>query len=128
MASLLMFSISIPQHLIEQIMNIVNLELRFVEMLPREVVAAGYIRAKGDKMASDNRGRFTIDDASSTAENLAAFGQVLEGIDAALGGALKSHLAPLASGQPANTSAIWDSLFSALAASDAQSDARDSTA
>jgi hypothetical protein len=107
--------------------NIVNLELKYVKMIPRETVAAA-IQAKGDKMASDNRARFAVDDAFSTAENLAAFGQVLEGIDAVLGAALKPHLAPLASGQSANTSAILDSLYSALAASDAQSDARDSTA
>jgi hypothetical protein len=75
-------------------------------------------------MASNNQ-RFTIGDALSTSENLAAYGQMLEGIDATLGVALRQHLASLASGQSVSTSALWDSLHSALATSDTQGGARD---
>ena len=69
-----------------------------------------------------NNPRFTIDDGLSASENLGAFGQMIEGLDATLGAALRPHLALLASGQPIDTSAIWDSLSSALAASDGSSD------
>jgi len=56
---------------------------------------------------------FAIDDTLGTSDNLAAYAQLLEAMDAPLGAALSPYLASLAAGQPVDTAAIWDALYAA---------------
>lgn len=65
-------------------------------------------------MANNNH-VFAIDDGLNTADNLAAYAQVLERMDAALGAALRPHLMSLAAAEVADTEAIWDALYVASA-------------
>lgn len=58
---------------------------------------------------------FAIDDRLGTSDNLDAYARVLEGMDAALGAALRPYLASIAAGHPVDTSAIWDALYVASA-------------
>ena len=69
-------------------------------------------------MPKDNE-KFSIDDALSTSENLAAYVQMLEATDAQLGAALGRHLERLAAGQAVDTSTIWDALYAATTGADA---------
>ena len=58
---------------------------------------------------------FAIDDTIGTSDNLAAFKQLIEAMDAPLGKALSPHLAPLAAGQQVDAAAIWNALYVATA-------------
>jgi hypothetical protein len=58
---------------------------------------------------------FVIEDRLGTSDNLDAYSQVLEGMDAALAAALRPYLASIAAGHPVDTSAIWDALYAASA-------------
>ena len=63
-----------------------------------------------------NNQTFTIDDTLGTSDNLAAYAQVLEAMDALLGETLSSKLAVLATGQAVDTAVIWDALYATIAA------------
>lgn len=67
---------------------------------------------------TNNSHTFAINDTLGTSDNLAAYAQVLEAIDAPLEGALSPYLASLAAGQPVDTAAIWDALYAAIAPAD----------
>jgi hypothetical protein len=58
---------------------------------------------------------FAIEDRLGTSDNLDAYSQVLEGLDAELGAALRQYLASIAAGYPVDTSAIWNALYAASA-------------
>ena len=58
---------------------------------------------------------FAIEDGVGTSDNLDDYSQVLGGMDAALGAALRPYLASIAAGHPIDTSAIWDALYAASA-------------
>jgi hypothetical protein len=62
-----------------------------------------------------NAHSFTIEDRSGTSDNLDAYVQVLEEIDAPLGVALRPYLASMAAGPTIDTSTIWNALYAATA-------------
>jgi hypothetical protein len=66
---------------------------------------------------------FVIDDTLGISDNLAAFAQLIGGMDAPLGAALKPHLSSLAAGQQVDATAIWNALFAATETSNAVSNA-----
>jgi hypothetical protein len=67
-------------------------------------------------MASDQA--FVIDDILSTTDNQAAYVQVLERMDSALGTTLGQYLMLLAAAEAPDTTAIWDALYSVSAVTD----------
>ncbi len=64
-----------------------------------------------------NAQSFTIEDRLGTSDNLNAYAQTLEQIDATLGVALRPYLASMAAGHTVDTSAIWNALYAATAPS-----------
>lgn len=67
---------------------------------------------------AENNHAFAIDDTLGTSDNVAAYAQVLETMDAPLGAALGPYLVSLAAGQPVDTAAIWDALYAAMTSAD----------
>lgn len=61
---------------------------------------------------------FAIDDLIGTADNISAYAQLLEAMDAPLGTSLSHYLTSLAGGQAVDTAAIWDALYAAMAPED----------
>lgn len=62
-----------------------------------------------------NAHSFTIEDGLGTSDNLDAYVQVLEEIDAPLGVALGPYLASMAADQTIDPSTIWSALYAATA-------------